>query len=165
MDLVRATNIYIAANSGNLRIFLLRSIADYISKMFKIFGLIDNSAIGYVTSDASVCNPMFKLTIQQSESVLGPVLDAFNSFRSQVRSAVKENQPKKVLELCDSVRDDVLPVLGIRLSDLSDGTAIWKLDDKEVLKKEMLQRKEVCSIHEISELQTVGRTKKNCSRK
>ena len=36
------------------------------------------------------------------------------------------------LDLCDQVRDDVLPPLGVRLEDKPEGY-IWKLDDPEVL--------------------------------
>ena len=36
------------------------------------------------------------------------------------------------LQLCDKVRDDVLPALGVRLEDRTDGSFLWKLDDPEV---------------------------------
>lgn len=36
------------------------------------------------------------------------------------------------LKLCDKVRDDVLPALGVRLEDRTDGSFLWKLDDAEV---------------------------------
>lgn len=39
--------------------------------------------------------------------------------------------------LCDQLRDDILPHLGIRLEDRSKGVnAIWKYEDKDVLLKE-----------------------------
>jgi len=106
-------------------------IASYITYIFKVFGLIDNSDIGYSTSDAN------------AEATLGPVLDAFSSYRSQVREAVKQKDINKVLEISDFVRDDALPPLGIRFSDLPDGTSLWKLDDKDVLMKEVAQKREV----------------------
>jgi len=39
--------------------------------------------------------------------------------------------------MCDELRDDILPHLGIRLEDRAKGQeAIWKYEDKEVLLKE-----------------------------
>lgn len=46
----------------------------------------------------------------------------------------------KVGEACDKVRDETLPLLGIRLADQSDGSAIWKMDDPETLLKELQQK-------------------------
>lgn len=40
--------------------------------------------------------------------------------------------------LCDQLRDEVLPNLGIRLEDRGKGVeSIWKYEDKEVLLKEI----------------------------
>lgn len=45
--------------------------------------------------------------------------------------------PKEMLRLCDEIRDDILPFLGIRLEDRQKGqNAIWKLEDKEELIRE-----------------------------
>jgi len=42
-----------------------------------------------------------------------------------------------LLQLCDSLRDDILPNLGIRLEDRGKGVeSIWKYEDKDVLLKE-----------------------------
>jgi hypothetical protein len=43
----------------------------------------------------------------------------------------------------DLVRDEKLPVLGIRMSDLPNGTSMWKFDDKETLLRELQQKKDV----------------------
>jgi phosphoenolpyruvate synthase/pyruvate phosphate dikinase len=45
--------------------------------------------------------------------------------------------PKELFKLCDQLRDDVLPNLGVRLEDRGKGQeAIWKYEDKEVLLRE-----------------------------
>jgi len=44
------------------------------------------------------------------------------------------------LELCDQVRDDVLPPLGVRLEDKAQGY-VWKLDDPAVLARERAAKK------------------------
>jgi hypothetical protein len=49
-----------------------------------------------------------------------------------------------LLELCDSIRDDALPPLGIRLvDDMKTGECSWKLDDPALLMKEIEQKREV----------------------
>ncbi len=49
----------------------------------------------------------------------------------------------KLGEASDKVRDETLPLLGIRLADQPDGSAIWKMDDPETLLKELQQKKEI----------------------
>ncbi len=42
-----------------------------------------------------------------------------------------------MFRLCDELRDDILPHLGVRLEDRAKGQdAIWKYEDREVLLKE-----------------------------
>lgn len=49
-----------------------------------------------------------------------------------------------VLKMCDEVRDDVLPDLGVRLEDHETGTVV-KLVDREELMKEREEKKRVFS--------------------
>jgi len=128
-ELIHKTNKYIEAEKAP-KSNLLRSIGLYVTHIFKIFGLIDNQEIGYTTSDTNV------------ENVVGPVLNALTDFRTQVRTAAREKDSQKVIAASDWIRDDALPPLGIRLSDLSDGTSIWKLDDKETIMKEVALKRE-----------------------
>ena len=48
-----------------------------------------------------------------------------------------------ILKLCDAVRDDVLPNLGVRLEDHEGQPASIKLVDKETLLKERQEKLEV----------------------
>lgn len=42
--------------------------------------------------------------------------------------------PKELFQLCDDLRDDILPYLGLQLEDKGkDEPSIWKMEDKEVL--------------------------------
>ena len=41
-----------------------------------------------------------------------------------------------ILQLCDSLRDDVLPDLGVRLEDREGENSVVKLVDREILMKE-----------------------------
>eukprot|EP01114_Cavostelium_apophysatum_P001071 TRINITY_DN1091_c0_g1_i3.p1 TRINITY_DN1091_c0_g1~~TRINITY_DN1091_c0_g1_i3.p1 ORF type:complete len:540 (-),score=189.18 TRINITY_DN1091_c0_g1_i3:277-1896(-) len=129
-QLVNKTNVYIS-NEKTPKAYLLRAVANYLTYLFKIFGLIDTSDIGYTTSEANV------------EATLGPVLDVFTDFRAKVRDAAKKKDVSKLLELSDYVRDDALPPLGIRFSDLPDGSALWKLDDPQTLMQEVAQKRQI----------------------
>ena len=48
-----------------------------------------------------------------------------------------------ILKLCDELRDDVLPFLGVQLGDKEGEEAVVKFVDKEVLLKEREARLEV----------------------
>jgi len=47
---------------------------------------------------------------------------------------------KKILEVCDQVRDQVLVKLGVRLEDKDNNTSVWKLEDPEILLLEQQQK-------------------------
>ncbi|KAK8811438.1 hypothetical protein WA158_003172 [Blastocystis sp. Blastoise] len=122
--LIKACNKYM---EGSIVPPLLTSAAEYVTKMLKIFGVIDNQVnISYNRGgdDDSVGN---------KEEVLTPFINTLSTFREQVRSL--RNDPKALLNLCDQLRDDVLPYLGVRLEDTNDKT-IWKLENKEDLLRE-----------------------------
>lgn len=50
-----------------------------------------------------------------------------------------------VLKLCDAVRDDILPDLGVRLEDIEGHPPVIKLVDREVLMKEREEKIQVRS--------------------
>ena len=127
VDLVRATNLFLESDS--VIGLVVRSVASYITHMFKMFGLIFNDSIGFAEGAGG----------GSREQVLGPVLDALMEFRSSVREKARSNDVGGVLGLCDTFRDNILPPLGIRLEDRTDGS-VWKLADPEELIKEMMQK-------------------------
>jgi len=133
-DLVRRSNIYIAAQKekGEVpRVHLLVAISDHITEIFKVFGIIDQHEIGFPTGDSNV----------NVEQVLTPFLDTITQFREEVRSAARAKETGKVLSACDKLRDESLPLLGVRLDDNATGGAIWKLGNKEELAKEVEQKR------------------------
>jgi len=69
------------------------------------------------------------------QEVLAPVLDVIAAFRDDVRRAARAGDAKAVLALCDKLRDDALPDLGVRLEDKA-GASVWKLDDPATLRAE-----------------------------
>ena len=134
-SLVSETNKYINDPGRKPRVMLLKSIALYITKILRTFGLIEDS-IGYAASGSG----------GGSEGVVEKYLDAFVLFRDELRTLAREKGLKEVLELCDNVRDNVLIDLGVRVEDrnsAADGQgSLWKLDDPAVLKKELEEKRQ-----------------------
>jgi len=132
-DLVHKTHLYINSlkeTSSTPRPYLLHAVADYITYMFKVFGIIDHDDIGFPVAGADT----------NAETLLTPFLNAITNFREDVRSAARQKETGKVLEFCDNLRDEVLPNLGVRLEDRVEG-AIWKLGNKDEIIKEFAQKK------------------------
>jgi len=127
-DLVRKCNVYMKEQPHS-RAYLLRAIAVYITGMFKVFGLVDDQQIGYLTTEGN------------SEQQLAPVLDALASFRKQVREAAIAKDTSKLMSYCDQLRNETLPPLGIRLND--DGKSAWDLIGADILQKEVEMKKEL----------------------
>lgn len=131
-ELVLTTNRYLMNDSP--RGPLLREVAAYITHIFRVFGLIDTSELGFSAGGTDGSS---------YESNVAPILDAFALFREQVRDAARSNRDtKEILKLCDAVRDDVLPELGVRLEDRVGEKSIWKLEDKQVLLMERERMRE-----------------------
>jgi len=129
LEIVKAVNIY-SKNNSNIVCLVVRNCALYITKMFKVFGLIpDFCVIGFPSSTNE----------KKQEEIVAPILDALISFRSKIRDSARNsstNLKKEILQQCDVFRDDSLPPLGVRLEDKPDGTSLWKLADPEELQKE-----------------------------
>ena len=54
------------------------------------------------------------------EQTLMPYLNALSSFRDEVRAEARDKKAFEILSLCDNLRDNVLPDLGVLLEDLSN---------------------------------------------
>ena len=137
LDLITTTNKYLqAAGEESRPYFLLRKIAVYITRILACFGLCEEGGIGW-TSSASQGG-------LNREETIKPVMDVFADFRDTVRNLArslgKDAQP--LLQACDSVRDDTLVPVGIRLEDLPGGKSVWKLDDPAVLLAERKRKEE-----------------------
>jgi cysteinyl-tRNA synthetase len=139
LELVRATNIYMELCEQTPMTpvsLILRNSAKFVTHMFKIFGLIPDSAavdIGFPISSSESSSS------SSSDEVLTPILDALMDFRTSVRDKARTKDMTGVLDQCDSFRDDVLPSLGIRLED-KIGKSVWKLADPAELKREREQK-------------------------
>jgi len=118
----------------------LRSVAVYITSMLRMFGVIEGEElIGFPLSSSQGAS-------SNTEELVLPYLSAFADFRENVRKVARRQKEREILELCDSVRDDVLPNLGVRLEDKEGQSAVIKLVDREILMKEReekIQREEL----------------------
>ncbi|XP_077995092.1 cysteine--tRNA ligase, cytoplasmic-like [Glandiceps talaboti] len=134
-DLVSQSNIYVRDIKSSKQIpnsILLRSIAVYLTDILKVFGAIDgDDLIGFPMSSGE--------NNANLEETVMPYVEAFAEFRDSVRQVAREKKVVEVLKLCDQVRDDVLPELGVRLEDHEGQRTVVKLVDKEILLKEREQ--------------------------
>lgn len=104
--------------------YLLRAAADYVTHMFRVFGLVDPMpSIGFdlsFSADAGAAGEDAggaAAAAGGKEAVLGPYLDVLASFRETVRDAARAKDLAKVLAACDVLRDSLLPPLGVVLED------------------------------------------------
>eukprot|EP00878_Enallax_costatus_P002111 GHUV01002279.1.p1 GENE.GHUV01002279.1~~GHUV01002279.1.p1 ORF type:complete len:785 (+),score=272.34 GHUV01002279.1:146-2500(+) len=146
--LIKATNLYLAkkqetaaaaangTTSGLLpagpQPLLLRKAAAYVTRILSVFGIVQGpgDVLGLGGEGGS-----------STDAAAASYLDAFATFRDEVRSLCKSKASHgELLGVCDRVRDDTLPQLGVRLEDRPDGTAVWKLDDPAVLAAERAEK-------------------------
>ena len=70
-----------------------------------------------------------------------PFLTALADFRDGIRREAIPIKATNILKICDSLRDDVLPELGVRLEDKENEPTVIKLVDKNELLKEREEKK------------------------
>jgi cysteinyl-tRNA synthetase len=134
VDLVQECNKYLTSVEKPKNL-LIQKIAQYITKILRVFGVVQGSdGIGF--DDAGSGEGVSK------EDTVAPFVDAFVDFREQIRVAAKaKSTPADFLKLCDGVRDDTLANLGIRVEDSAE-TSVWKMDDPEVIRKEVEEKRQ-----------------------
>ncbi|XP_063294909.1 cysteine--tRNA ligase, cytoplasmic isoform X1 [Pelobates fuscus] len=136
-SLVSQCNSYIAVKKAAKQPpnrMLLENIGLYLTGMLRIFGAIEGEEpIGFpVGGSAQSLN---------LESTVMPYLQVLSQFREGVRQISRENKVFGVLQLCDALRDDILPDLGVRLEDHEGLPTVVKLVDRETLMKEKEEKK------------------------
>ncbi|GAA5905335.1 hypothetical protein JCM5296_001443 [Sporobolomyces johnsonii] len=140
LDLVSASNIYLARGRHNVNVGVLSAVSEWITRMLRMFGLGEGSptdaagerVIGWGTAAASGGQDQSF----DRESVLMPYLRALSAFRDQVRKLAMEGAPSSdILALTDRLRDSDLVDLGVALDDQEDGRAMVKLVPPEVLRQ------------------------------
>ncbi|CAK4614784.1 hypothetical protein LEN26_010952 [Aphanomyces euteiches] len=103
---------------------VLSSIATYVMQVLDLFGI---ESLQYRSIQLAVASSS---DAQTSAINSTEILDIFTQFRAQVRQLALTNTSDKVaqgiLQLCDQVRNEVLPRVGVRLEDLAPGKSFWK---------------------------------------
>ncbi|XP_067849840.1 cysteine--tRNA ligase, cytoplasmic isoform X2 [Heptranchias perlo] len=138
-SLVNQSNTYIAAKKSNKQLpnrMLLRTIAVYLTEMLKIFGAIEGEEpIGFPVGGGGQ-----NLNL---EATVMPYLKVLSDFRESVRQIAREKKVSEVLQLCDGLRDDILPELGVRFEDHEGLLTVVKLVDRETLLREREEKKKI----------------------
>ncbi|XP_065206637.1 cysteine--tRNA ligase, cytoplasmic isoform X2 [Planococcus citri] len=134
-DCITQCNIYVKDSERNINAILLKNIAMYITKLMQVFGVIPSSeSIGFPLSTKSDAN---------IENILMPHLNILSEFRDSIRSAARTLKATNILQICDTLRDDILPNVGVRLEDREGANAAVKLVDRDTLLKEKEEKKRI----------------------
>ena len=132
-DLIKATNTYLAARSGDNHMpqsLLLRQCASCVTKTLSVMGLTPYSYDKLGMDDTGTGDSVERNRTEK-------LLDAITGFRDDIRQLAKSGASTvEYLKCCDGMRDGAMVDLGVRLEDVPDGRSVWKLDDPGVLKKE-----------------------------
>lgn len=133
-DLIKAVNLYLAvrqdAASPPPQALLLRQCAAFVTKTLSVFGLAPSAGDALGMGDAGSSG-------SGDDAKAAAVLDAFCTFRDDMRRLARAAAPHKdLLACCDAVRDGTMADLGVRLEDLPEGGSVWKKEDPAVLRAE-----------------------------
>ncbi len=122
--------------SNTFKLHTAFSIAQFVANILKALGLVyRNEYLEYFILDSNQ---------QTSEEVVTPYIDTSVKFRDNIKAAASiEKDLTKVLKLCDELRDDIYPYMGIKIEDKGKGLpSVWKFYDKEIYVKELQRQKE-----------------------
>jgi cysteinyl-tRNA synthetase len=132
-ELVTMTNSYLQQDKSLIKLPLVRQISKYVFKILKVFGVYDEDVF---PSQLKAVDESDSHQAASYEEVIAPLMNVLSKFRDTIKAQADQG-PGTLFKLCDELRDDILPHLGVRLEDRAKGQdAIWKYEDKEVLLKE-----------------------------
>lgn len=114
-QLVSSTNIYMNTSNTTINRLLLRNIASYITRLINIFGL--NSSLSTLDDIGFSRSTEQQASAVNVEDIAMPYVEQFAYFRDAVRTQAIAVKNKEILTLCDHVRNEILPDLGVRLED------------------------------------------------
>lgn len=131
-ELITHINGYMK-DEHNLKATILIKAGNYVHFILQCFGVIDDPNLGFAVQKGNVGD---------EEQVITPLMNILCKFRDDIKAIAGEG-PKEIFKLCDKLRDEVLPELGIRLEDKGkDKPSIWKKEDAEKLKMELAGKEE-----------------------
>lgn len=145
---VTACNVYLKSKKASKAIphaGLLKNVALYVTNILKVFGVAGEQEAptlgfgGGGNAGNSAVN---------EEKLVAPYLEVLAEFREGVRrlcraAAGGKPESRDLLNLCDALRDDVLPELGVRLEDHEEGAPAIKVVGREALLAEREEKRKV----------------------
>lgn len=132
LELITAANTYMK-NESKMKLTLLLKVANYIQYILQCFGVIGDPQLGFGG---------VKENQVDEETAITPFMNVLSKFRDDIK-ANAATDPKTIFGVCDKLRDEVLPNLGIRLEDKGKGQpAVWKKEDPAALKADILKKEE-----------------------
>ena len=178
LKIINEANAYLRTPGVLPSTLTLQSIAVYVTQILKVFGVVTGSDDFGFGSSSSSSSGVAGESSNGKDVVDGTgsesYISAMVTFRESVRNAALEAAKsgggtrddaqtaaiQSILQICDGLRDNVLPTLGVRLEDRPTGT-MWNLEDPAVMLREMAEKstkeKEI-QINKI-EKQLIARTK------
>ncbi|WVF72463.1 cysteine-tRNA ligase [Kwoniella sp. CBS 6097] len=140
LDLIAKVNVYFSTRGRAVNVGPVSTIAQWITRMLKMFGLGEGSAVGDATAIGWGKEGEEGAVSGDFETKLDPYLRAISSFRDEIRRLAIAGSPSvstDILKLCDKFRDDDLVNLGVQLDDgqAADGGALYKVVDPALLIK------------------------------
>ena len=129
-DIVQRANVYMLNSTFSLA--AVKEIARWVTRIINIFGLdptpYSGEKIGWNEATAKT---------EDKEELLMPYLRVLSSFRDKIRNlAIGEKEgvsPQELLAVCDVLRNNDLPPLGVSLDDRNSAVALVKLVPPEEL--------------------------------
>ena len=144
-ELVSSANVYLQARPRPRNIEPVKSVAQWITRMLKMFGLGEGAAIhqdGAIGWGETMKAGQEEQTTVDREAILMPYLRTLSTFRDDLRKlALGGATGKDFLELCDRLRDNELVDLGVALDDQEDGHALVKLAPADDLRRARDEKK------------------------
>jgi cysteinyl-tRNA synthetase len=143
LKVINEANAYLRTANAKPSVLLLRSIATYITEILKVFGVVSGSDEFGFGSGGSGDGNVESTDGSGSEPFIGAMVSFRESVRNEALEAAKGGDAQaaiqSILQICDGLRDEVLPKLGVRLEDRPAGT-MWNLEDPAVMMREMEEK-------------------------
>jgi cysteinyl-tRNA synthetase len=129
-DIVNKSNAYIVGNNLK-KALLLSKVAGFVVRILNIFGLEFN---------LSGSSSSLEVSEEARESFARPLAAEIANFRKAVRNGAKEKKdPSFFLDLSDKLRDEQMPLHGIKIVD--DNEFSFFFVDKDELISEIAKKK------------------------
>ncbi|KAL8444771.1 hypothetical protein Emed_006086 [Eimeria media] len=138
--LVSFTNTYLNTSAAP-KAPLLKDVATYVMYILRVFGIVTGSDEGFEYEDkgeeARGLEPLMHCVEMRAKGGSKRVEENGNASPADTSLIFKN-----LLNLCDELRDEKLPNLGILLQDRPDGTFTFRISNKEEVAKELRLKQE-----------------------